>query len=171
LAQCRVILFFCPIPDPGFVSEPDLYRGRLDALLLCDLCHDPKFAHNAFKHAAELLALSRSRLRYAVDRSSVHVSQDASLGASHSSEAADPNHRTGRRFDQRKAYLNFYLLLTMDITRQQLSDVAADREANWLPPSKGAFKLTMVALRAEARRRDREMEPAASNEASRANTR
>src|ERR1700685_1778344 len=28
------------LPDPGFVSEPDLYRGRLDALLLRDLCHD-----------------------------------------------------------------------------------------------------------------------------------
>jgi hypothetical protein len=64
--------------------------------------------------------------------------------------------------------LNFYLLL--DITRQQLCNVAADREANWLPAPKGAFDLTMVALLAEERRSDREMEPAASNEASRANT-
>ena len=28
------------LPDPGFVGEPDLYRGRLDALLLRDLCHN-----------------------------------------------------------------------------------------------------------------------------------
>jgi hypothetical protein len=28
------------LPNPGFVSEPDLYRGGLDALLLCDLCQD-----------------------------------------------------------------------------------------------------------------------------------
>src|SRR5579859_3534401 len=28
------------LSDPGFVSEPDLYRGGLDAFLLCDLCQD-----------------------------------------------------------------------------------------------------------------------------------
>jgi hypothetical protein len=28
------------LPDSGFVGEPDLYRGRFDALLLRDLCQD-----------------------------------------------------------------------------------------------------------------------------------
>jgi len=28
------------LSDPGFVGEPDLYRGRLDAFVLRDLCHD-----------------------------------------------------------------------------------------------------------------------------------
>ena len=28
------------LSDPGFIGEPNLYRGRLDTLVMCDLCQD-----------------------------------------------------------------------------------------------------------------------------------
>ena len=44
------------LPDPGFVSEPDLYRGRLDAFVLRDLC--PRWQGNFFKMRDRSLRLS-----------------------------------------------------------------------------------------------------------------
>src|SRR5277367_4022813 len=44
------------------------------------------------------------------------------------------------------AYLYFYPLVTIDITRKQSENIetpGTDKEANWLPAPKGAFNLCM----------------------------